>query len=546
MSEPFRVVECPSCGAPLQMTRQRERVFQCEFCGTVLEDQSTARERAKGQKPKVVISSTAIPHPPTTPQTTISNRGCVLTTGCLFLIVIAVVGLLFVSPVGKQVVQDIQDEPRVYSFGWARMLPSDNDTQPDLVGVTHNSDDTVRLVYVDFDATPPLRWQSEGLSDDASYVYNPMSVDRTLIYLAYKDQLTVFSRQDGDIAWQIALSDEVSHACQDCLQPFGDWLVALTTDGQLNGIKAQSGELGWSLRLTTTPRQLLNLADRVGVPDEGAGPSGEEEVVGINVYDPASGDLIQRFVPQCPNEPFPNDPQELGLYDPVLLSDDGKGLYVPAGFFGPGCIQKWDTASLSQVWQTTMPIELVRSLEPETHLLTEKALYLSYDDSLSVLNLSDGTYRELFSSPDYNLFPLAAQDDTLVILAERTRGSRRHELWGIDLAEGSRRWQFNPSAEAFYEGDSSVVYEEGLWAVGMRFGQVVVLEAFAEPVKLTFTLLNLADGSQEGASELSLDGDSSSYWFQVLGWHDDQVYLEIDGQLRLIDVTTATQVAAWP
>ena len=75
------------------------------------------------------------------------------------------------------------------------------------------------------------------------------------------------------------MSDQVSHICQDCLQIIGDWVVALTDDGVLNGIDTQNGDLAWSVRLNETPRQLMNLNGKAGVLDK------EEDDVGLSRCD---------------------------------------------------------------------------------------------------------------------------------------------------------------------------------------------------------------------------------------------------------------------
>jgi outer membrane protein assembly factor BamB len=465
--------------------------------------------------------------------------GCVL----LGLVVLGVV--IYLVTGGTTAVEELApgkqaDALQVYSFGLAHLLPTDNDTQPDVVGVTRNSDDSDRMVYVDFDADPNLRWQSEPLGEGANYVYNPVIADNAFVYMAYKTTLVAFDRRDGTNVWQATLSDEVSNICQDCLQISGAWLVALTADGVLNGINAQTGALTWSVRLMATPRQLLGLGEKMAVLDE------EDDVVGVNVYDPTTGTLVQRFVPECPNEPFPNRPQTLGIYDPLLVPGAGKNLYIPISSYRPGCIQSWDGATLTQVWQTTMPAEFVRSLSREPYLLTDEALYLGDGHNLSVVNLSDGAYREVFGDEDYNLVPLAAQDGVLVALAERTRGTRRYSLWGIDTTAGSQLWEYVPAAEDLYEEGSSVVYDEGIWSAGLSLDKVVVLQAFSDPSFIDFTILNLADGAQTGANRLDLGDDGSSYWLQVLGWRRDRVYLVMDSRLRVIDSMTAAEVAAWP
>jgi outer membrane protein assembly factor BamB len=551
MTDQIRAVDCPSCGAPLEIPPGRKRFFQCEFCGTTLEDQSTPQERATGQYPKITIHTASIPATTLAPEISRGVKHTLRTLGCMFIIlaiagvVIAVVALGALTngetDLGEEPGSSDQPEaPRVYNFGLARLLPSDNDSKPDVVGITRNSDDTERMVYVDFEAAPYLRWQSKALGKGAGYVYNPVVASGAFVYMAYETTLVALDRGDGTLAWQAELSDKVLNICEDCLQVFGARVVALTADGVLHGYDAQSGEPAWSIRLNETPRQLLNLAGKAGVLDK------EDDAVGINIYEPASGTLVQRLVPQCPNEVFPDHPQTLRIYDPVLVSEDGQNLYVPLGSYEPGCIQNWDAGTLTQVWQAILPRDAVRALDRQPYLLTPGALYASDGHNLSLVSLQDGAYEELFSDEDHNLIPLAAQGDRLVALAERTRGTRRYALWGVDSANGSKRWQFDPQAEELYDEGSSVVHDDGLWSAGVTPGQVVVLEAFADPSFVSFTALNLADGAQVSVNQFTFDDASASFWIEVLGWGRDRVYLEMGGHLRVMDFMTATEIAAWP
>jgi outer membrane protein assembly factor BamB len=336
------------------------------------------------------------------------------------------------------------------------------------------------------------------------------------------------------------LSDEVSHICHECLQFFGNWVVALTAEGVLNGVDATSGDVVWSERLAATPRQLLNLSGRVGVPDK------VDNEVGINVYDPTTGTLVERFVPECPNEVFPDDPQTLTIYDRLLVSHDGASLFVPISRYRPGCIQKWDATTLTPAWQASMPVDAIRTLGREPHLLTERTLYTANDHQLFAINLDDGAHREVLSDEDHNLTPVAAEGGIVVVLAERTRGSRKYSLWGVDEATGERIWEYNPSAQEADDGGSNVVHSDGLWSVGVGEGHVVSLEAFAEPNTIVVTALNPADGSVNTMQTLSLGDDDSSYWIQVLGWDRERVMVDFDGRMNLIDFKSGTRVASWP
>lgn len=542
MDDRIRSIECPSCGAPLRLPREGQQLFQCHFCGATLEDQTTHEQRRTGQLPTVVVRTASVSSVPAVasakPDRLGRRIGCVAAAALVVGVVVALVasGVLAIGGRAPEPAAGIE----VYNFGLARFIHAGDESRPDIAGVTRNSDDTDRLVYVDWEGEQPLRWQSEPLGEGADYLYNPVVTGRAAVYLAYKTTLVAFDRQEGTILWQATLSDEVSNVCQDCLQEFGDWLVALTADGVLNGIDGSTGEPIWNVRLNEVPRQLMNLAGRVGVLDKGDG------AVGINVYEPSTGDLAARIVPQCPNEIFVDEPQELSIYDPVLVSAAGTELYVPISEWRPGCLQKWDAATLTMAWQATMPEDVIDGLDREPYLFTDQELVTSSGHDLYRVALGDGTHRLVFSDEDHDLVPLALHEGLLVVVAERTRGTSKYSLWGVDMASGMLRWQYNPAAAELDDGGSNVVYAEGIWSAAVAADQVLVLEAFSDPVRLAFSALSLVDGVQGAAGELRLTEDQSSFWLQVLGWDDQRVYLDLDNRLRLIDALTGEELATWP
>ncbi len=548
MNDRIRAVDCPSCGAPLELPSEHQRLFQCQFCGTTLEDLSTPKEQETGQQPKVIVYSTAPPrtYPTKKPEADIpqsSNSGCMIVALGIGIVLIGLAATFLISGdlrFGSFSLADEINAARIYSFGLTRLLPSDNGTQPDVVGVTYNSDETYRMVYVDFDADTYLRWQSESLEEGANYIYNHLTASPSTIFMAYGTTLVAFDRANGSILWQKEISDEVSNICADCLQIFDGGLVALSADGTLAGFDLQTGDPLWSVRLNEDTRQLINLGGEAGVLDE------EEDMVGINVYAPDSGIRLQRIVPECPNQVFPDSPQTLGVFDPVLLSSDGKNLYVPISSYDPGCLQKWETASVSMVWEASIPREVLDNFNWDPYLLTDQHLFLSDGHNLFSISLQDGSYQSVYSDEDYNLIALTEQNDLLLTRAERTRGTPQSDLWGLGVVNQAKEWQFDVTAKDIFGETNSVVYEEGAWSVSPSRENPLVLEAFAEPGVLTFSALNPSDGSITAQNSLEINDDDFSYWMHIIGWQDEQVYIAVGGRLWWIDGLTGTELATWP
>jgi len=270
-----------------------KRLFACQFCGSTLEDQTTPEERATGSFPRLVIHDLPqVTSPPIlTPEVTLTPvmaKRARRFKGIMLLLVF-IPGLIGVLVALFFVWIAISGEPeflsgmfsgQIYSYGPVRLIPGENDPQLDIFAVARYPDEITRMVYLDFESEPIARWTTEPLGDGAAYIYNTTAYNPTHIFMAYETTLAVFDRVTGDITWLVELSDEVSNTCQDCLQFFGDNIVALTADGRLSAFKVLTGETAWKVRLNTEPRNLYNLAGKVVVIDA------QEDEIGINVYLP--------------------------------------------------------------------------------------------------------------------------------------------------------------------------------------------------------------------------------------------------------------------
>jgi outer membrane protein assembly factor BamB len=529
------------------MPESGKRRFVCEFCGSTLEDQTTPEERETGSYPRLIIHSTASVAPPK-PLTPAQRKRAKRVAWFLLLLIIVplLIGVgvvLFTSGAlvigGEDIAGKIASR-RIYGFGVSQLLLGDNTTQPDIVAVARYADETKRLVYVDFEADPPERWVSEPLGGGADYIYNRLSHDQDRIYLAFESNLTALNRTDGRIIWRVDLSDEISTTCQECLQVNEDTIVVLTADGQLAGYDSQTGDLIWENRLNATPRQLMNLAGKVGVLDEGA------DEVGIQVFEPGLGDLHQSFIPTCPNEVFPNSPQTLGIYDQVFVSSDRTKFFILIHDYDPGCIQVWDAVNLTQIMSKQISDEALDALDWGTYLFTDQVLYTSDQSSLYYINLVDGSNGVLYTKTDFELSPINALPDFVLVIAERTRGTTQYSLLGIDPPTKGEIWEFKPEAGEIYESGTSVVHKEGIWHADTTPGKVTVLEAFSDPAFISTTILNQLDGTTIYKNSLNLDEYETSYWIQILGMHQDQIFLVTSDVLRVIDTTTGVQLYVWP
>ncbi len=558
---------CPNCGAPLEIPDDHDKFFTCQFCNTVLEDEASRSERQIGVT-RIKISTTP-PAPlgvpvsmPAAPQNTGSRSGCVVFL-LILLVIAGISGVVFSASgltVGELIgsvgdgnngsggndgisINDVNEAlgPQVYYYGLTRMFPSPDDTTPDFVGVASLSDQTTRMVYVDWDRETPFLWQSEPLPDEANYVHNQLIADNTMLYLSYETYVQAFNRADGTTAWKATLSDEIqSSICHDCLQLINGSVVALTADGTLQAFDTQTGAATWNVRLAATPRQLIDFGGNPAVLDE------EEDVVGLNIYALADGALQQRIVPQCPNDPFPNDPQGPYIYDHIPVAPNGENIYFVASLFEPGCIQKWDTVSGIQVWQATFPVQAIRSYEIEHMLFTDDSLYFTNDYALFAVSLADGVFREVSAPEDYNLSPLGARDGVVVAAAERTRGTRRHEIWSIDAASGEQLWAYVPEATNILDGFVGIVGDDGVWQARLTASGLTIVQIIDDPPRIIIETLSLADGASGGPKTIPLPNETGILGGGITAWLRDEVWARTDGGLIIIDIASGTETTTWP
>ena len=561
MTDRFQVVKCPSCGAPLDLKQGHERVFKCEFCGTTLQDQTSQEEEQTGAFPKLIIQTTTYTPPPTISYSAGTGSGVGRAIGCIVAIVVlatvisivagvlgttgALAGLFALisgSDQGISITSPIG--PDIYSFGALTLIPSDNDSQPDFVGVASLSDDTKRLLYVDFEGEKPNRWQSAPLDDEATYIYNQFAANNSFVYFAYETKLFAFNRTDGTTTWQTTLPDEVTNICKDCLQVTGQRVVALTADGTLQAYDAQTGQPSWSVHLNEQPRQLLILGGNPAVKDD------QEDHVALFVYNALDGMLLHTIQPQCVNYIFDDDPQEPYLYDPMWALPDGQAVIFGFGTYDPFCIQRWDGVTGTMAWEALIAEEPGTSgISPdEGVLLTENGLYIPSYQELWFVNTDDGTYQRLVHNEDYDLTPLGVAQDTLIALAYRTRGTSRNEIWAL-APDGSVRWSFVPTTEDMMDALlSEVAYEDGIWTAMTSENGVYLFSAYSEPKRIGFEQINLQDGTSSGSNiqNLATDFDAGSMWISVLGWDNSRVWVVTTDVVRVFNYQTGEELNRWP
>ena len=493
------------------------------------------------------------------PPTRSSPWGCVITVAIVVGVAALIGGIVFAAnPTSGLIVQQLLagnfDEAfatgqtygaNILLQGSAVLIPGADDG-PDQAIVLSNqylgSDkpSQYRLLAIDLSDTH-LLWQSPNLGTD---LYGtPLLYDADRVYLISGPVLTAIQRADGTLAWTADLADAVSlNTCRDCLQLVDGRLFALSDDGTLEAFDAATGESVWSVVAEQgSPRGLYLLGDRVAFMDRDEAAHGY-----LRAYDPASGDetLVQ---PVCGAQ------EQASFADwttPVHVAPDGQSFYLLFGY-SPGCFQRWDAATLTLDWSGSLPNSFSSSLDYATLVPGDNRLFVGDDDQVVAVDLATGDAATLLQADNYRFTIEAAYSAHLLLRAERTRGTRRFELWDVDPADGAVRWQHPlENAEPFDFGD--IISEDTpVWLVRPTAAgaQLIWFEAAADDVShaILTELLDWDTGTSGGQTRTVLH--LSTIIFQTptwLAWRGDVLWMVAENTLLAFDTTTNHVLDRWP
>jgi hypothetical protein len=575
MSDNLKAVRCPSCGAPLDIPHKHERFFKCGFCGTAIEDDATDEEQDTGLfklhinphvEPTVTYAQLDLSTAKIAGATAATaGAGASIGGACLTIFIVAItLGILTVAlfPVFANTgalaqlteALGLSDEVslvdstglggrNIFHFSPVTVVASDNDSQQDVILVARLSDDSERLIYLDFEAEVTARWLSEPLPDGATYTFNVLIADSERVFLTIESDIFAFSRSDGSQVWQASLSDELQASiCQDCVQRLGNLVVVLTADGNLQAFEAATGSQSWAHLFNETPRQIVNFGGNPAVLDD------IDEQVSLQVFDVSSGQLTQDVRAECPSDPFPDNPQTPAIYDTIFGTGNGEQIYFAIEQFGPACVQRWDGTTGEMVWQSTFLEDALREKDPENILISEDYFFMGNRTGLYSLDLLTGTYQPVILVEDFEYFPLAYRDGILIVRADLTRGTRRSQVWGVNVETGESLWAvFLTAEEPADDLLGSLVLDRGVWAAGLTPNGVTIIEAFDGPNRLLFQTAPFQPATEpSNVFQLDLPDEIGSMRFSILDWQADQVWITIDGRVAVYDVYTGDLQTQWP
>lgn len=451
--------------------------------------------------------------------------GCAI-TGFVLLIVGGITGLVMLQPGGPVI-------PRMVAMQEAVILPAAQDAAPDVVALFYNVNDETRVLGRVGYAEGKLSWTTEPLPGDG-YV-DEIVTDGERIYSVVEADLLAYNVMDGSLSWKTALPDKLDSG-DDNLIIMDDMLIVMTMDRSIQAYDSGTGNKIWSRPLLSYARGFRSMGKWLAILDYIEG--GHD--FNIFLLDPVDGTEDRVIFPTCRSD----SSWEENLDDDsgIVYDTAANALYLVFGS-SFGCIQRYDLGSGELAWEIRFEESFGNSFHDYNYLQTADWLYFGNRARLYVLDKQAGVLKFLFEDEAYEMVPLALRDDTLLILARRTKGSQRFELWGLDSSSGERTWQMIPEnsnpVDPPYEMSGLVDKGDSGWTWQLTPAGLLMIEFQAEPNQLLLRTYDPANGTS--LSELIIPmkdvvGDFYSVPL-VLGWHADELYFLLDGRLYALDVT---------
>jgi hypothetical protein len=260
------------------------------------------------------------------------------------------------------------------------------------------------------------------------------------------------------------------------------------------------------------------------------------------------GSIQQTFSPKCAQPDgaaaYGLDGSALFLFDPdpsIRTSD--RAIYFFYGW-NPSCIERWDAASASRVWQAVEE----EGFSP-THgfavLFTPETVYFAEQENLWSADKAGGAIRLLSEGGDYELVPLALEQGVLILRTKRTRGTEQFGLRGFDPITGNILWDHPiDNSEPYDPPDAAsrhVDDDRSIWTWRISGGLLHLYNFQADPNQLQSSTLDPKTGSFSEGKTVAFDFAYDSYFGPQILYRTDQIlWVAADSKLMAIDTAAGT------
>ena len=414
------------------------------------------------------------------------------------------------------------------------ILVSSAGTQPDVVSLFYNPDKDTRLIGLVEGATGKLRWQGAPLTGDG--FAQGIAASGDMVYAASGNTLLAYQKSDGTPAWQTQMPDKLNYGDTTMLVT-GGRVITINADQSLQAYDAATGSLAWDRQLSGNDRTLRLMHGSLVVLDY------TESTYDYSMYllDPINGNEQRILTPACPADQFSSS--MLDVDSGLVYVEAENAIYVFYDSFR-GCVQRLDFESGQAVWQTTPQEAFSFSFYGFNWLATDTIIYFNSGNQLLAVNKSDGVLHPVLQDESYDFVPLAITGDTLLVRAHRSRGTERFELWGVNTSTDKQMWQM------VFEGASPIDPPDEMiglvddtesgWTWKLFPTGLTLIKFQAAPNQMVLDTINPSDGTVLNEQKIPLSAVSGDFYTipVVIGWQDKVVYLDVDGIIYVVDIST--------
>ncbi len=528
------VMQCPKCGAPVEMVADE---VKCSYCGTKLKHQHPQVQERVVER-IVVQQAPAYEAPRYAPSRYVAPRRRGSALGSLFsvmlttLIIGTVLYYIALSEGDISAITGKAFELPPYVYKNAVLLPRAEDAAQNFVVRATDLNASKTYVTAVDGATLSTLWKGPLLNKDTA-TQTPLLSANGFVYVVDQTTLMALDATSGAVTWQVSLATGLPVSCRPaCLALYGHDVVALNKDGTLQSFDAESGKPAWSKRLNTTPPGILDAAGRVVVMDQTQQGGGDNVVL---VIDPASG-AVQKLTPACSID---NIRMTLATSDNMAVTSDGKAL-ITVYSWSSLCIQRWDIASNKQVWSTIVSTQQmsVFFVTSENRLMTADAMFLTGDSGrtgwVASVDMKNGKVQRFDEDKRYKLTFQGVSAGILIVSAVPDYDNQTTELWGLDVATGERQWQY-------------VLRTKGIlpsWLTHLGIGGLAVVQCVRDEKTCSLDVLDVHTGV--GSETLTLPRTQPYGNLDGASWSGNLGYITISGQVHVVDTASLAQHSVWP
>lgn len=462
------------------------------------------------------------PTPPPYNPSTSNKKGCTVIAIIITAIILVAVGALMAFRKNIFIPHYYAQEPEI-------LVPGGQNGSPQIASMFFYPDADARFIGLLNPGSKRLAWQAAPLKNNVSKLVNGSD----LIYVASEDNLLAYSKTDGSLVWQTVMPDALNYSGNNLIVTAGR-LITRNADQSIQAYNAETGSLVWSKRLTGYSDTVLLVDKSLLVVDY----ADNDYNYGLFFFDPVTGTQQALITPTCTI----NDYASFINDDTALFQDaDNNALLL---IYREGCIQSINLATQQINWTTVNSANFSLPSDGYKTLSTNSTFYFGDDGNLVAVTKSNGEMRFLSKNPDYNVYPMEIIDNLMVLRADRTRGTNRTELWGIDLKTGTQNWQVTmqdaepidpPNKMAGFIDDNDFG-----WTLKQTPSGLVRLTFKGQPNQMVLEIISPTEGSIVSSKTIAIKGIMGDFYDIpiVLGWQGNVAYLEIDSGFYKLDVST--------